>query len=642
MSDVAADNLTHDMTPKMCLGKIRGVRRRWAILNRLTGLCLVLAATLGALSLGIVADALTRGGIACRASLLLMVVIVAGWVVWRYVRPAWSVMKRDEAALRLERRYPHLHGRIITAVQLASEADRAEAGCSDALYKAVVATAESESEPLHPADVVPANTYLKRILGSVVVIVLLLVVGWTSPELTDTGLRRLLMPWKAVSWPQRTRIHLIEPDPNEPIYVVHSGTFELRGRIEGVIPSTGTLLIQGPHGTDRARFEIGDDGTFAVRYRPVTCDLMVTIVAGDAQTNTLQVRMVPPPDIVAISTHCLYPDYTHLAPTTQSDGNVQAILGTRVQLTVAANKPIAKAVLQWDDDQMVEMSSDGNTQAETEFTVEASRSYTVHLTDTLGFQNAEPVVYRIEMLDNLYPQIASASPRTDKRVTPWAIVPISVEANDDFGVVQARLNWIAGGDVRQVDIPIDTPGKRIQLQYRWPLETLSLSAGSTITYWVEVRDEGRHSSAADWPTSHRRQLILVDEADLARELSERIEKSLEQLTQIEALQQECADAIERVARSSDSPETVKRVRSERFRQERLGHSVVRLADELANAADDYVVSRIGQAERVEQLQRAADILRRIGGSDMPAVVLALDEAIGEIRGLLAQPEEGTR
>ena len=628
--------------PSRCVARIEEVRTRWWALRRCLAVSVLAACVATSGGLAIVIDSQIRGGHLARFVLLLACIALVAWVTRRFVIPLWDRLSSDQAALLLERGYPELTGRLITAVQLASPSQRSFGGTSAGLYEQVCTAAEHTAGGLKPANVLPSKQTLQRSAVAWVLIIALAAIVGFRPGPASIGIMRLLLPWSDVRWPQHTRIEITDPAPGEPIRVVRGGTLTLVGQVDGEIPTTGVLRVQAGSGAaDRAYFDISADGGFVVRYRPINVDLEVSIEIGDADPVRLDVVMVPPPEITGIETECVYPPYTQLPPQHYPDGNIQAVFGSEIRLMVGVSKPLDAATLAWTDDgTSVAMHGAGAEEWTVRFPVTESKSYRIHLTDTLGFHNADPVMYHVEMIDNQYPRLSDVTPTADKRVTPTAVLPITAKISDDFGVTDVILSYRVGKDeeARQVTIPLDRPGKRVELAYEWSLEALKLKADQTVTYRLEVRDAGEHAEQQDWPVSRWRRLHVMTEPELARLLMEQLEQIMDQLAQLADLQSECADSVTRIAHSvavkpDDSGKTArKRTQSEKWRQDWLARRAGQLANRLSGVADDYAISRIGQASRRKRLRETADGLARLSGADMPGVVVALSEALSVLRG----------
>lgn len=626
-------------TPQTCLERVARVRDRWVMLRRMVGLSQLAATVFVAIGAALVAEYLMRGGTIWRFELLgcILALTVAG--VRRFVLPTWSGLSSDSAALLTERAYPDLSGRLVTAIQLAGAGERSRTGASDGLYHQVLRAAEQSARRIEAERVVPGQSPLRQTAIAWALVAVIVLGGVFAGRTTSIALARVITPWRDVAWPQRTQ--LLIDQAQTPLRVVRGGTLTIEGRIDGVVPATGTLQIAAGERTDRARFAIEPDGGFRVRYRPVNRDLTVWIEAGDARSDGIAVEMVPPPEIASIELECVYPAYTHLPPQRLPDGNLQAVFGSQVRLLVTAGKPIQSATLEWLGGEGNDMHRVDERKTQARFTVTESRSYRVHLRDEHGFTNPEPVRYHVEMIDNLYPRIEQAAPAVDKRVTARAVVPILATVSDDFGVAGLDLCYRVGeeGQVERVSIPVEASARQVEARYAWSLEPMSLDAGTTVTWWLEARDEGDHAKESEWPTSRSRELHVVDEPELARMLNDQLEQVLDALAQLETIQGECADTVSLIQDSLDeassgteaSRQIRDRVETQKWQQDHLARDAGQLSARLARIAEDYAISRIGDPERAARLKRTADELARIASADMPGIVLTLDEALTNLR-----------
>jgi hypothetical protein len=621
-------------TPKACLSRIAQVRRRWAWLRRTLAVSTLAVWLTGTLTAAVLLDAWIRGPRWWRALLLAMLGTSIALVLRRSIITLWKSLSFDSAALLIEKTYPDLRGRLVTAVQLADASRRAGSGVSADLYGRVRAAAETTAPQLAPKTVVPGKSIVKKCAAAWVGVAMVLAVAGFNRESASIGIRRVLLPWAQVNWPKRTYIHVSSLSER----VVRGGTLILIGRVTGTVPSSGTLCVRaGRSPADRAYFEIEQTGDFRVQYRPVMQDLEVWLEIGDNATSPSRVVMIPPPEIVAIRTECTLPEYTRLPPHQIEDGNVQAIFGTQLRLVVTASKAITDGRLAWEDGTSAQMTLTPVPGAEATFVVRNSQSYRVHLTDADGFHNPDPVIYRIEMTDNQYPQFDRVMPSIDRRATPTAVLPISAEIGDDYGAAMVTLLYRKGAatDTGRIELPLSKSGKRAAVQYHWQLEPLDVKPGDSLTWWLEARDEGEHAAQHDWPVSRPRRVKIMSEVELARALSDELEQLMDKLSQLESLQAECAEAVGRIASAEQPGQSTavqERTRAEKWRQDRLARTAGQLAESIGRVADDYAASRIGQQERWLRLQSTAERLARLGGTDMPAIVLALEDALNSIRG----------
>ena len=130
--------------------KIAALRRRVRRMAAVYGLSVVAAALLGTMAaLGLI-DYLLRfqdRGLRIIASLVMLGAF--GWTFYRYVFTALLVRLGDaDLALRVQRRFPDLDDRLLSAVEFLHAAEDDPAAGSAALRRAVVAEAAAETQRL--------------------------------------------------------------------------------------------------------------------------------------------------------------------------------------------------------------------------------------------------------------------------------------------------------------------------------------------------------------------------------------------------------------------------------------------------------------------------------------------------------------
>lgn len=611
------------------VGRVRSRIVTWSVAANVIVWCGLLAAATGLL---VFIDSRFRFDLVGRWILLGLWVVVAAIATRRILIPSFVMPGIRSAMLRLERCYPQLSGRLVTAVELAGEESRARSGASGDLYRRVASAAEKMVGELDPRVAVPARPYVKRALLGFLILVGAFLGSWPMGGRMVIGLQRLFAPWSSVEWPFRTQIVLAREGP---FSVRRGGTLDLGGQVFGEIPSVGTILVwagEGDGAPYRARFSLEKDGRFEVRYQPVTADLRAQLAIGDAKSETLEVRMVPPPEVDSVELHLEYPAYSGLPPVVLPDGNVQALFGTTAELHVRASKPLQKAYLSWHDGTGQPVELNEPREGSVVFEVRQNAAYRLDLVDTMGFESDPSVTYRVEMIDNEYPRIESMVPMGDKEVTPQAELPIRLEVSDDFALAAVALSYRVGKSATMtVPLPLSPGVKRSKVEYVWKIEDLGVEPGAGIEYWVEVRDEGGHFARQLYPRTRRLHLRVVDAATLRRRLNERSEQLFSRLVELAQLQSESADAVEGAAAEVDTvPDVegvVEGIRSEEWRQERIRRQTARIGELLSDLAGDFVISKVGRRRDVDRIREAGEVLRYLAAEPMPQVVLRLRHSL---------------
>src|SRR5262249_22463010 len=170
-------------------------------------------------------------------------------------------------------------------------------------------------------------------------------VAIVQPHVLGEAIRILVRP---LSYLPSREIHLaLTP---ERATIALGMNVEVRAQASGRLPQSIQLLVQRQGQPDR-RYPMESLGHGAFRYTFLKPQASLTFQATadgfKSAVGTLEV--VPAPAIGHMALQYLFPDYTGLPARTQEGvGDIQALPGTQVHLSMRANVPLTKGVLRFD------------------------------------------------------------------------------------------------------------------------------------------------------------------------------------------------------------------------------------------------------------------------------------------------------
>lgn len=189
------------------LARVRSAARRLLTVQALAWLLAVVAG--GAFAIGALDYAL-RTPAAFRIALWILGVGGAGWLVGRWVLPAWRFNPSlTELALRIERTpeaaRAGLRGTLATALDLSRREDPAAEADETLLRAGVISLARQGLVGFRLAPAVLAGASAGRgvLLAFAALVPMVLTVA-LAPKLARTGVQRVLTPWTGAEWPKRT------------------------------------------------------------------------------------------------------------------------------------------------------------------------------------------------------------------------------------------------------------------------------------------------------------------------------------------------------------------------------------------------------------------------------------------------------
>jgi hypothetical protein len=389
-----------------------------------------------------------------------------GWIVLRRIAyPLGVKISDDDVALFVERQYPELNDRLISAIQLSrapvavpegDAARREVAYNSPELVEAVIADAAGASADLE-FDSVLVRRHVQRVASWAAAAVLVLVVGaMLSPVYAGIYVNRIF--GGSAKWPQRTHLRVLDFEGFRRV-MPRGDDLPIAVAFDGVDP--GKVLLEYAFKTgERGRERLSPvettlpDGTKAKHYQftftRVTGPFDFRVEGGDDRYGPLySVETLTPPSLETVQVFHEYPAYLRKAPTPperpEPSGNVVAPLHTKVRFEAFANEELKAAAMVLGlkgKEKRVELgvaaSPDGRSRRFSGgFTVnELYSEYVLEMTAVNGLGNRDPIRFTIKGLEDRPPQIFVRDPAGDEYVTELCERPIEIEVKDDHGVAR--------------------------------------------------------------------------------------------------------------------------------------------------------------------------------------------------------------
>ncbi len=507
----------------------------------------------------------------------------SGYVAyWRLISPLKVPLSDIDLALRIERRFPKFRDSLASTIQFIEENRDPRLGAPE-MQQRVIDKTLRQAKNIDFEDVVQTKP-VQRIAWTAVLVFITtaLVVGFNQAE-AATAIKRLVFPFGAHPWPRQTQLQFVDQNlkalianPLVPLRVARGDTLELTAinlNHQRRLPNNVLLELKHPDGsvtresmqrtTIRSGQEESREAAFASLV--IKSPFQFRAVGGDDETmEWFPLEVVPPPVTESLQVRLVPPKYS-LRPAVKLPagvGHVEGLVGTRVEITAKANKPLSSAVLKIrdKDQQPVTIAADSLKLAAAFQIKEAGiYSYWIDLRDRQNFGNSDAPRYEIRAIQDSPPDIYIDRPATDIQVTATAEIPLRFVAKDDLGLNQVRMRHqiLEPGKSelsKPVEIPLATLEKRplqhVQ-EHTWLLEPLQLAVGTQVQLHAEATDY------CDLGQPHvgrslTRTLTIVSPEEKAQELADRqigllndLERAKKQETEIEAQTAELRTQLEK-------------------------------------------------------------------------------------------------
>jgi hypothetical protein len=282
-------------------------------------------------------------------------------------------------------------------------------------------------------------------------------------------------------------------------------TARIPGVEGGVVPS---IVVGKGDAARTARMLAGATAEeFTITLNNITTSFPYVVTAGSARSSEFDVQVIRPVKVSRIDVKYDYAPGLGLESHTEQDGgDIFAPSGTKVQLTITTDKPVANGKLTLGDGKAVLLS--GHSQVFTaDLVVSTDGSYRVGLQDVDGLSNEGGTEYFIRMLNDRPPDVRILRPGGDKQVSPLEEVGIEARADDDYGVRSLEL-VVKSNTGKEKVIPIGAPisGSVASGLHTVFLEDLNVKPGDVVTYYARATDVGRGRR----PTESRSDIFFLE------------------------------------------------------------------------------------------------------------------------------------
>jgi hypothetical protein len=447
--------------------------------------CLLAGCWLGTALAGLVLVTLLRElGFTSRYTLPaiagLGVVVAVGVAWWHRRRPQdWRALARQ-----VEARHPELEGRLLTAVQL-SASPLAE---PHFLERRLVDEVLDHSYRHAWSRVIPFTRVLTAHGAQLLALLLVaLLFHRLQPAASQPVVAQTRLPAGVTVSPGDTEL-----ERGESLVVM--------ARFGGpVVPANVDLIVLEPDGSTRRLPLVKSlaDPMFGGSVPGVAQPFRYHLEFGDERTADYQVTVFEHPRLERADADLTYPAYTGLAPKRLDDTKrITAVEGTRLDLALQLNKPVASARLIATDAEaaVVPLSIDTNRPVATlsGFPLATTRTYRLELLDTELRTNKVPATFVFLALTNRLPELKIVSPRGDTRPSPLEEMVFEGSVWDDFGVEAYGLGYtLVGDETRFLELGRTVPARQPGLfRHLLRLEDLNVAPDQLLAWFLWAEDLG--------------------------------------------------------------------------------------------------------------------------------------------------------
>lgn len=424
-----------------------------------------------------------RLGSAIRGILLILFLATLLVVVWKWVMIPVSrlfnlkkQLSHEQAAIQIGKYFPQINDKLLNTIQL-----HGSAGSENALVRASIAQRTKElglfSFP-QAVNFKENNRYLKYLAPPLIIFTLLLLF---VPQLFTEGTERIINFNK--EYVAEAPFEFVLENENLKAFKNESYSLNLdfRGNYK---PNEAYIVVSG-----RKIKMQKEEGRYIYTFENIQNNESFHFEAAGFNSKNHEIEVLSRPNLKGFNIELTYPEYLNRdRKRIENAGNLVLPEGTQVLWHFSAQdaENMSLKFLQEDTTYMIENSGSQNFSFKKRLL--DSDTYKVNLSNRNSNNKAE-IKYTIEVVKDKYPEI---NVEVFEDTTLYNFLILGGDITDDYGIERLSVFYqIEEGTkdkYRSISIPVDRQQNSQSFYFPWNLDSLLVSPGSKINYYLQVSD----------------------------------------------------------------------------------------------------------------------------------------------------------
>lgn len=413
------------------------------------------------------------------------------------------------AAEKVGENFPEVKDELLNTMQLVSENEKANL-YSPNLIDAAFRNVYEKVKNLNFQSIINFERARKVLpyFGMITIFCLILILF--VPGLNAASFR--LINFNEEFIPPPKFIFAIEPGNKE---ITKGDGLDISVKVKGSRPKSVLLAIRKEEEADFNKQQLAADssGNYSLNISSVKSSFKYFAEADGFPSEYFEIKVIDRPIVKTLDLEIVSPAYSKIPKVVQKDnGNVQALVGSKVSFNISSTKKLSDAFLEFGDTSIIKLNVDGE-KAAGNFSVRKDNSYQIKLIDENGNQNLAPITYQVKALYDAFPVIELISPNQNISLANDNRVSLLAKASDDYGFSKLLLHYRLSAsryepphpDFSSIEIPVDKSQLELSISYIWNLTQMYLAVDDVVTYYLEIFDNDNVSG----PKSAKTQTLTV-------------------------------------------------------------------------------------------------------------------------------------
>ncbi|MEZ6138117.1 MAG: hypothetical protein R3C53_24805 [Pirellulaceae bacterium] len=537
-------------------------------------------------------------------------------------------------------------GEILAGWQLATRPIQPAGELSRSLAAVAANRASQRVSSIAPSTVIDAATVKKAGVFALWVLLVCGLLWLVIPGIVTHQLSRFLFPNNDI--PPYTGLFLtLELERSSVLYgqdVMVAAS--VSDKVERV-----TLSTRRGDGSEQTipMLSQGDNMWQAILTR-VTEPLVLVAHSGSSRSKALQLDVQMTPQILPPRVTISPPAYTRAAVYAGilPEKGLIGLAGTRVEWEVSSNRPLSsgRLLLNFEDGTSQQLTLQPLTsenardaanpiatnQGAGTLVLERAGRFELSVVDIDGIESHEKIQGSITITQDARPIVRITQPRPISLATPDINLPVTVVAEDDYGITALSLyRSLNGSPASRIDAELDHSARQ-QAVWTLPLPKFGLSPGDEIHLFARTEDNDPAGiKGAESPVTIVRIISVAQFQEMmiqqrgAESLQAKYQAARRHFDQLASALKDVEEAAREAAANPDSTEAAENLQQKLAAAEQIAQEASESIEKLSQQAmpidvDQELSKRLG-----EMAKQAADMAQQLGDMQQPANEPASDE-----------------
>ncbi|ELR70664.1 liver stage antigen, putative [Fulvivirga imtechensis AK7] len=431
----------------------------------------------------------------------------------------------EQAALHIGAVFPEIGDKLLNIIQLRKY--------QGSLVQASISQKAASIKDYYFPDAVDIRQNKRYLKYVIIPLAIILGVLLLSPSFLTTSSTRILQ-FNNEFVPQAPFNFVLK---NNELLAFKNEDFTLNLSLTGSAIPENVYLITNDRKIKMAKLSAGE---FTYTFKKIQDDKAFKFEAAGFFSSLNTIKVVNRPNLRNFNVYLDYPAYLGKKNERLNNvGNLQIPEGTSVKWQLNTLQSDEVSIEFQNAGKEINLKAVDNQLFEYEDTFKESQIYGINLKNEYS-ENKEKILYKIDVIPDQYPQIDL---NVYQDTTLYSFIALGGNISDDYGLRQLKLYYQIVGQHKQseytsINIPIASRQSSQRYYYQWYLDSLELTQGSSIRYYLQVWDnDGVNGSKTSKTGTYvfkipSRQEVKKDIEKTTNETEKNIDKTVEEAKEL--------------------------------------------------------------------------------------------------------------